>query len=89
MPMYSRRSFLKGAAVIGSGAAMLGFGSSGQAAPEPHIHFPSEARARLSVTPWPFRAYIESPTNHDRNPKLPGMGLTDFAAMVAEKFDVH
>lgn len=41
------------------------------------------------MTPWPFRAYIESPTNHDRNPKLPGMNLTDFAAMVAEKFDVH
>lgn len=84
----SRRGFLKGAAAAGAGLAALG-GATGFAAAEPHIHFPTAPRARLSVTPWPFRAYIESPTNRDRNPKLPGMDLKDFAAMVAGKFDIH
>ncbi|MGH9378529.1 MAG: sugar phosphate isomerase/epimerase family protein [Terriglobia bacterium] len=88
MRKLSRRGFLQSAAVFGAGAAALGFSSSALAL-EPHIHFPAEPRARLSVTPWPFRAYIESPTNHDRNPKVPGMDLKDFAAMVAGKFDVH
>lgn len=89
MRSISRRGFLKGAAAGGAGFAALGRGASVFAAAEPHIHFPTSPRARLSVTPWPFRADIESPTNHDRNPKLPGMDLKDFAAMVAEKFDIH
>lgn len=89
MQNLSRRDFLRGAAVFGAGAAALGGARSALAAPEPHINFPAQPRARLSVTPWPFRAYIESPTNHDRNPNLPGMNLTHFAAMVAQKFDVH
>lgn len=87
MRKCSRRDFLKGAAVLGAGAATLGLGA--QAPHEPHIQFPTGPHARLSVTPWPFRAYIESPHNHDRNPKLPGMDLKDFAKMVAEKFNVH
>ena len=38
---------------------------------------------------WPFRAYIESPTNRwARDPKLPGMDLKDFAAMVKKEFNL-
>jgi sugar phosphate isomerase/epimerase len=44
---------------------------------------------RLAVTSYPFRAYIESPTNRGRRHDLPGMDLTQFPAMVAEKFGVH
>lgn len=41
------------------------------------------------MTSYPFRAFIEFPTNRDRDPKKPGMDIKDFAAMVAGRFDVH
>jgi sugar phosphate isomerase/epimerase len=56
---------------------------------EPHIKFPTIPRERLAATTWPFRMYIESSTNRWRDPKLPGMALKDFPAMVAEKFNLH
>jgi sugar phosphate isomerase/epimerase len=53
------------------------------------IQFPSKPQNRLAVTSYPFRAYIESPTNRGRRHDLPGMDLTQFPAMVAEKFGVY
>jgi len=42
------------------------------------------------VPSWPFRGYIEAPTNKwARDPKLPGMDLKDFAAMVVKRFNVR
>jgi sugar phosphate isomerase/epimerase len=55
---------------------------------QPSLHFPTEARARLAVTSYPFRASIDSPKNRDRNPSLPGMDIKDFPGFVAEKFGV-
>jgi sugar phosphate isomerase/epimerase len=55
----------------------------------PFLEFPKEPRQRLSVTSYPFRAYIESPTNPGRDKKLPGMDLKEFPAMVAKRFGVH
>jgi sugar phosphate isomerase/epimerase len=54
----------------------------------PSMSFPTEPRARLSVTSYPFRSYIDSPTNRGRNPSLPGMDLTAFPAFAAEKFGI-
>ena len=51
--------------------------------------FPSSARERLAVTSYPFRAYIESPTNRGRNRALQGIDLKQFPALVANKFGVH
>jgi L-ribulose-5-phosphate 3-epimerase len=56
---------------------------------EPHIEFPSAARDRISVASWPFRAYIDSPKNEDRDPKRQGMDLKDFSAYVLSKFNVR
>ena len=56
---------------------------------EPHIVFPTAPRDRISVASYPFRAYIDAPGNKDRDPKLPGMDLEDFAAEVAKKFNIH
>jgi sugar phosphate isomerase/epimerase len=54
---------------------------------EPSLQFPTEPRARLAVASWPFREFIESPTNKwARNQKKPGIDLKDFGAMVAKKF---
>ena len=54
----------------------------------PALDFPTEARARLAVTSYPFRASIDSPKNRGRNPHIPGMDLKEFPAFVAEKFRV-
>jgi len=51
--------------------------------------FPTEARQRLAVTSYPFRAYIDSPTNSGRDKSLMGMDLKEFPAMVAKRFGVR
>jgi sugar phosphate isomerase/epimerase len=57
---------------------------------EPSLRFPTEPRARLAVASWPFREFIESPTNRwARNPKKTGMDLKDFGAMVANRFGLR
>jgi sugar phosphate isomerase/epimerase len=53
------------------------------------LTFPIEARARLAVTSWPFREFIESPTNPYRNRQKPGMDLKEFPGMVATRFNVR
>ena len=56
---------------------------------EPHLRFPTEPRSRLAVTSWPFREFIDSPTNPYWKRQKPGMDITEFPGMVATKFDVH
>lgn len=75
--------------------ARLGRGSLGQAkmlgAPHarPDIVFPTAPRDRIAISTWPFRAQIESPDNADRNPKLPGMDLTQFVLRATKEFNVR
>jgi sugar phosphate isomerase/epimerase len=54
----------------------------------PDIKFPVSIRDRLAVASYPFRSYIDSPDNRDRDAKLPGMDLRTFAAQVKQKFGV-
>jgi len=77
----NRRSFFRTVAALPLSRALF-------AAQEPHIPFPTEPRARLGVASYPFRAFIDSPHNHDRDRSKPGMSLTQFPAMVREKFNV-
>lgn len=83
----SRREFIEGA------AALLGASCccrTGQGATEgPHALFPTNPRDRLSVTSYPFRGYIDSPTNHERQSDLPPMDLKAFPGMIVEKFVVR
>lgn len=90
MKNVSRRAFLKNniASVAGTVSVLSAPVLFAQTA-EPHMKFPVPSRERIGVTTWPFRMYIESPTNRWRDPKLPGMALKDFPAMVAEKFNLH
>jgi sugar phosphate isomerase/epimerase len=97
MDSLTRRAFLKKLSALTAGGIVAGgmqdaFGtgrSVESAVSEPHISFPSSPRDRISVASYPFRAYIESPANHERDSSLPGMDLTDFAAEVVKKFNVH
>lgn len=53
------------------------------------MKFPVVPRERIGVTTWPFRKYIDSPTNPWRDPKFPGIALKDFPAMIAKEFGLH
>lgn len=91
MNPLSRRAFVKTSSAAATGllvpASVLR--AVAETAREPHISFPTAPRDRISVTSYPFRAHIESPTNHDRDPKLPGMDLKAFAAELVKRFNVH
>lgn len=97
MDSLTRRAFLEklsdltASGIVASGVQdAFGAGRSDESAiSEPHISFPSAPRDRISVASYPFRAYIESPANHERDRSLPGMDLTDFAAEVVKKFNVR
>jgi sugar phosphate isomerase/epimerase len=56
---------------------------------QPHSSFPTKARDRLSLTSWPFRAYIDAPGNSERKNDKPGMDIRGFVSMAAEKFGIH
>lgn len=75
MPSFTRRTFIGTCAAVA--AAPLA-----RPAAAPDIHFPSAPRDRLAVASYPFRNLMDRPGH-------PGLKLTDFAAMVVEKFGIH
>ena len=87
----TRRAFLTTLTAVAGGGLLANRSRNAFAstASEPHITFPTARRDRISVASYPFRAYIESPSNHDRDAKHPGMDLKDFPAEVVKKFNVH
>lgn len=97
MKNTSRRTFLGNSAVVGAALTLsqivpgLPELAKGLDAPlhSPGLSFPASPRARIAVSSWPFRAYIESPANSDRNSGLPGMDLKDFAAHVIKEFNIR
>jgi sugar phosphate isomerase/epimerase len=91
MKRLTRRTFFERFSALSAGLVIANSAQDLFAASErePHISFPTAARDRISVASYPFRAYIDAPGNRDRDPKLPGMDLKDFAAEVAKKFNVH
>ncbi len=88
--VVSRRGFLRSsvATAVGAGSLISSRILPGSAR-APHLAFPTVPRERLAVTTWPFRKYMDSPTNRRRDPKLPGMSLEAFPAMVASKFGLR
>jgi len=84
----SRREFLGRASLLTFALGRATF-ANGAVPKEPHLDFPTAPRARLSVTSYPFRKFIESPTNHERDPKVPGWDLKEFPGIIAKRFDVH
>jgi sugar phosphate isomerase/epimerase len=86
----SRRAFLEKMSVLTAGgltaARVSAFPNTDL---EPHIVFPTHPRERISIASYPFRAYILSPDNRDRDTTLPGMNLLEFPAHVVAKFNIH
>jgi sugar phosphate isomerase/epimerase len=88
MKSVTRREFLKSASILSLGLS-VGLPVSLASPAAPHLKFPTAPRARLAVTSWPFREFIDSPTNPYFKREKPGMDITEFPAMVATKFDVN
>jgi sugar phosphate isomerase/epimerase len=87
----SRRAFLEKMSVLAAGGltAASAVGALPDSELEPHIVFPTHPRERISIASYPFRAYILSPDNRDRDTTLPGMNLLEFPAHVVAKFNIH
>src|SRR5215472_17509586 len=87
----TRREFLAKLGVSAAGSMVFNHTGAQFAAtkPQPDILFPTAPRDRISVASYAFRAYIDSPANHDRDPKLAGMDLMDFGPEVVKKFNIH
>ena len=77
MDSLTRRAFFEKLSVMTAGglAAAIVPGAVANPPSEPHIIFPAHPRDRISVASYPFRAYIVSPDNRDRDSSLPGMNL--------------
>jgi sugar phosphate isomerase/epimerase len=96
MKRITRRTMLQHSSVATAAALTVGMwpevtdllASSNSPVTGPDLKFPTAARERLGVATWPFRAYIDSPTNEDRDKKQPGMDLREFAAKVKTDFNV-
>lgn len=56
---------------------------------EPELQFPTRRADRLALTSWPFRSYMESPTNPNRDATNPGMDIAGFAWMAIERFSIR
>lgn len=87
MERVTRRNFLKKSSGLAAAAVALGRGT-GALASEPHITFPTDPRARLSVASYPFRDFISSPHWKGDGKTKPIMDLKGFGALVVEKFNV-
>src|SRR5580692_11342356 len=91
MDSLSRRAFLEQLSLwtVGGVTAATFPGAVANFDSEPHIPFPTHPRERISIASYPFRAYIVSPDNRDRDTGLPGINLLEFPAHVVAKFNVH
>lgn len=90
MERNSRRQFLLNAATLTTGAAALAWKLDPGYAQEPHLTFPTKPRDRIAVASWPFRMFINAPSNRSA-PKSPagGMDLTEFPALVVKHFGIR
>lgn len=84
--VLTRRRLLTQAAATVPLAALA---TAGSAATAPHLNFPTRPRDRLAVTSYPFRAYIDSPTNGGHDASKSPMDLKEFPAMIARRFDIY
>lgn len=91
MNSLTRRGFIEKLTTITAGSFLAANTPTALAAGQstPHITFPSAPRDRIAVASYPFRAYINVANNRSRDPKLPGMDLTQFPSEVVSKFGVH
>ena len=82
----TRRRFLAHGAGAAAGTWLLPAFSRATTTSQPSVRFPSAPRERVAVASYPFREFIAGEEHKSGNPTVE---LKDFAAHVAEKFNVH
>lgn len=94
MSATNRRQFLEKCARAAAGTWLLPTFARANVNPEPSVKFPSDPLQRVSVAAYPFREFLVGWKGWDG--KTPGavpssqqIELKNFAAHVAEKFNVH
>lgn len=93
MSSSTRREFLQHCAAAAAGSTLISQ-LSWATNSRPDIKFPTNPRDRVAVAAYPFREFIVGWKGWDGNtpstvPRSQQMELKDFAAHVAEKFNVH
>ncbi len=94
MKATTRRRFLGQCAGAAAGAWLLPQLATAAASAEPSFKFPTVPRERVAVAAYPFREFIVGWKGWDGKspstiPAAQQIELKDFAAHVAEKFNVH
>jgi len=94
MREITRRQFVERCASATVGAWLLPTLASGRSVDGPSVKFPENPRERVAVAAYPFREYIVGWMGWDGQtpspvPAAQQIELKDFAAHVAEKFNVH
>ena len=94
MNATSRRQFIGQCAGAAAGAWLFPELARASGSSEPSVKFPSAPRERVAVAAYPFREFIVGWKGWDGKtpsavPAAQQMELKDFAAHVAEKFNVH
>ena len=94
MQATSRRKFIGQCAGAAAGAWLLPESARAAVNSGPAVKFPSPPRERVAVAAYPFREFIVGWKGWDGKspsavPASQQMELKDFAAHVAEKFNVH
>ncbi|MGA8599754.1 MAG: TIM barrel protein [Bryobacteraceae bacterium] len=88
----SRRNLFQNSIVLAAAGALADLQLFARAAADqsgPALSFPTSPRDRLSVTSYPFRAYIDSPSNHSARHAEPRIDMTDFPALIGDRLGVH
>jgi sugar phosphate isomerase/epimerase len=94
MKRTTRRHFVGQCATVAAGVWVAPAITRAAAASTPDVQFPSNPRDRVAVAAYPFREYIVGWKGWDgktpsKIPVAQQMQLKDFAAHVADKFNVH
>jgi len=90
----SRRQFIGQCTGAAAGAWLLPELAHAAGSSEPSVKFPTVPRERIAVAAYPFREYIVGWNGEDGKtpssvPASRQIELTDFAAHVADRFNVH
>src|SRR5579864_5638618 len=92
MNRTTRRKFVGQCAAAALPIWLLPLSASASGRSAPSVAFPSDPRQRVAVAAYPFREFIASPKGSDDASHVPAsqqIELKDFAAHVAEKFNVY
>jgi sugar phosphate isomerase/epimerase len=94
MNATNRRQFLGQCAFVAAGAWLSPGFACGAGRSEPSVKFPTVPRERVAVAAYPFREFLEGWMGWDGKtpsavPPSHQIELKDFAAHIADKFNVH